>query len=414
MNIARWSRRGAALQPLLLEPAFRARSYVRGIGRVELAALAVAFLSSAFRLATYDPFADGPWPRHVAATILGLAIAALVWWIVHRRLEGQSVLPAVAALVVMWAGDAVHLARWLHPLTREGSVAMVSGAPYGSSLPRDRWTAHAAGDTDIHVSGGRLLLRSGPNSAGAVDLNLTKEGNGRGWMSTIRRALLPVEHGDWLTKRLTWTAAVQLSGQYYVIAELMQPGVRIQATPWGVNVMSPNPAGGLSETNLVVADIGNGAIHTWTFEWSPVRLGLYMDGRLLWEGPSGPPITFVRFGDQTRDALHGGAMQVWSVQYTWYRPTAAPPLDRSPFAAGSQPVTSQPTAPPQTAVATATATPPDPTPTVRAGPQEYVVQSGDTLDTIARQYGTTVEAIAARNGIRDRNYILVGQRLIIP
>ncbi|MGQ9599023.1 MAG: LysM peptidoglycan-binding domain-containing protein [Anaerolineae bacterium] len=44
----------------------------------------------------------------------------------------------------------------------------------------------------------------------------------------------------------------------------------------------------------------------------------------------------------------------------------------------------------------------------------HIVRPGDTLYSIARRYGTTVWAIAAVNGLRDPNYIYVGQRLIIP
>jgi LysM repeat protein len=45
---------------------------------------------------------------------------------------------------------------------------------------------------------------------------------------------------------------------------------------------------------------------------------------------------------------------------------------------------------------------------------EYTVQAGDTLYSIARRYGTTVEAIQSTNGIVNPWYIRVGQILIIP
>ncbi len=43
----------------------------------------------------------------------------------------------------------------------------------------------------------------------------------------------------------------------------------------------------------------------------------------------------------------------------------------------------------------------------------YVVRFGDTLGGIAKAFGTTVQAIAARNGITNVNRIFVGQRLVI-
>jgi LysM repeat protein len=49
-----------------------------------------------------------------------------------------------------------------------------------------------------------------------------------------------------------------------------------------------------------------------------------------------------------------------------------------------------------------------------ADPGVYVVQRGDTLYSIARRYGTTVNAIVQANGLRNSNWIYVGQRLVIP
>jgi LysM repeat protein len=43
----------------------------------------------------------------------------------------------------------------------------------------------------------------------------------------------------------------------------------------------------------------------------------------------------------------------------------------------------------------------------------YVVRAGDTLFSIARRYGTTVQAIKSANGLTS-NTIRVGQRLVIP
>jgi murein DD-endopeptidase MepM/ murein hydrolase activator NlpD len=52
----------------------------------------------------------------------------------------------------------------------------------------------------------------------------------------------------------------------------------------------------------------------------------------------------------------------------------------------------------------------DPTPE----PQVYEVQPGDTLFSIAQQFGSSVEAIAAANGITNPSLINPGQKLIIP
>jgi LysM repeat protein len=49
-----------------------------------------------------------------------------------------------------------------------------------------------------------------------------------------------------------------------------------------------------------------------------------------------------------------------------------------------------------------------------AATQRYVVQSGDTLQKIARLYGVSIAALQQANGISDQNVITVGQVLVIP
>jgi LysM repeat protein len=48
------------------------------------------------------------------------------------------------------------------------------------------------------------------------------------------------------------------------------------------------------------------------------------------------------------------------------------------------------------------------------GGQTYVVQPGDTLASIAVQFGTTAWAIANANNLPNVNIIYVGQTLRIP
>jgi LysM repeat protein len=51
---------------------------------------------------------------------------------------------------------------------------------------------------------------------------------------------------------------------------------------------------------------------------------------------------------------------------------------------------------------------------VTAAGADYVVQRGDSLNKIASQFGVSAREIAAANGLRDPNLILVGQSLTIP
>ena len=53
-------------------------------------------------------------------------------------------------------------------------------------------------------------------------------------------------------------------------------------------------------------------------------------------------------------------------------------------------------------------------PTPRREAFVHIVQAGETLSHIAKQYGISVAAIAAANGLTDPNRIRVGQQLTIP
>ena len=44
----------------------------------------------------------------------------------------------------------------------------------------------------------------------------------------------------------------------------------------------------------------------------------------------------------------------------------------------------------------------------------YIVQSGDTLGSIAARFGVTVDAILRANNLSSANYLYLGQSLIIP
>jgi LysM repeat protein len=61
------------------------------------------------------------------------------------------------------------------------------------------------------------------------------------------------------------------------------------------------------------------------------------------------------------------------------------------------------TAPPSTTATT--------TETTTAGAQYYVVQSGDTLGSIAQKYGTTVDALTTLNPGIDPTALHIGQRI---
>ena len=93
-----------------------------------------------------------------------------------------------------------------------------------------------------------------------------------------------------------------------------------------------------------------------------------------------------------------------AVLWLWDRAHSPP---RTVAATPATQVASGPTAAP-TAGTQPSPIPPTPTLTV------YVVQSGDTLGSIAEQFGVPVEDILRANGLTDPDVLDVGQTLVIP
>ena len=54
------------------------------------------------------------------------------------------------------------------------------------------------------------------------------------------------------------------------------------------------------------------------------------------------------------------------------------------------------------------------TPASSTAPQKYTVKSGDSLATIAAQYGITYQELAAANGLTTSTRLRIGQELVIP
>jgi LysM repeat protein len=98
-------------------------------------------------------------------------------------------------------------------------------------------------------------------------------------------------------------------------------------------------------------------------------------------------------------------------------PTGEMPLDLTLTLAASSSEEVTPTATPTSPSGVPTQTPTS-TPTTPPGtpgaPIVHVVQRGENLFRIALRYNTTVDAIAAANGIRNPQLIYVGQKLTIP
>jgi LysM repeat protein len=89
---------------------------------------------------------------------------------------------------------------------------------------------------------------------------------------------------------------------------------------------------------------------------------------------------------------------------------SATPGEAAPQATGAPPITATPTRSP-----TGTVTQAAPTPTVTAAASLlHIVRPGDTLLSIAKQYGVSIDALKAANPGIDPRALQVGQKIIIP
>jgi LysM repeat protein len=86
-------------------------------------------------------------------------------------------------------------------------------------------------------------------------------------------------------------------------------------------------------------------------------------------------------------------------------PTPTPLASASPTTSPTPATTATPTATPRAAT---------PSPAAHPTPRTYVVQSGDSLSSIAARFGVTVRALAAANNLDPNKVINIGQVLIIP
>jgi LysM repeat protein len=69
--------------------------------------------------------------------------------------------------------------------------------------------------------------------------------------------------------------------------------------------------------------------------------------------------------------------------------------------------------PPPIAAPEASASAPEPAPEP-ARPSTYVVEPGDSLGGIARELGTTIDALIAANNLDDADTLYIGQELVVP
>lgn len=118
--------------------------------------------------------------------------------------------------------------------------------------------------------------------------------------------------------------------------------------------------------------------------------------------------------DEALDLPEDGPAAPPSIPTLTPRPSATPQPSPTPEPSATpepSPTPEPPTATPEPPTAT-----PEPAPPPAAGPRTYTVQPGDTLRSIAEQFGVSVEALLDANNLTpaEADALRVGQELIIP
>ena len=139
---------------------------------------------------------------------------------------------------------------------------------------------------------------------------------------------------------------------------------------------------------------------------------LRLEGDEVWEGPihyvlaepgDDQEVHFLLFRDGGGEAYR--SLRLW-VNINGLPPTQAPMTPTASPTTGPSPTATPVEAATETPTEAPTATP--------ASLVVHVVLPGETLSSIARQYGVTYRAILEANGMTDPSLLKVGQELIIP
>jgi hypothetical protein len=272
------------------------------------------------RLATYDPWAHGPWLDLAGAGIRNVLVAAgaaaLVRLSAGKPARLARWLACIAAVAVLLAGEVAHYARLRHPLTGTGALILSDDFTAAESLTGappapERWLVETSGAGTADVAGGRLRITVPPSSHAYVDLLVPG-------ISTDPRAFwLPRGLVQTTTpdERLEWRSEVRLDGEYIALVDTGL--LRIRATQSGVIVAAEPRPGGVreSEQRVPVPDLYRGA-HDFVLERTQGLVRFRMDDVSVWFGQDPGQWRFVRLGETRADALHAGSASIASARYT--------------------------------------------------------------------------------------------------
>ena len=273
-----------------------------------LALLALVIAASvALRLATWDVVADGGQSRYVKVTLFAAASAVVVYALMRLQTLPGSWVPFACAVALLVAGDGIHYARRLHPITRGAPVVEVS-APLTSEVNvRTAW--------DVELAGGQARFEPG----GVV---LRSPAGGAAYLSARIPRVPDVATDWWLpagladrerTERITWRASVERTGGFYVVLEAAR--LLVQAVPYGLHITYPDQRDQAQGHEIQLPAINDGRPHDWLLTRDSRQISLSFDGRQVWSAPPRGELNQVRLGETKRDSAHAGTMRLEAASY---------------------------------------------------------------------------------------------------
>lgn len=275
-------------------------------GRQALVLGAIVVVSLALRILTWNHIADGNFARATKIAIVGAISSVLVWALL--RVQTRTWVPVVAAVVVLLSGDAIHYVRLANPITRGGAVVSFVASFANPAVAKQQWDLETNGAGQARVENGALVLESAPKGTAYAEAQVgrTPDVTLAWW--------LPVGLSEGtLAERLTWTATVTRTGDFYVIADMDK--LLIQAVNYGLHITYPDAnkqrVGHEVQTQVSL----DGQPHQWVLTRDGQQITLAVDGKQLWSAPQQGELHQLKLGETKVDPLHGGSMRIEAASY---------------------------------------------------------------------------------------------------
>jgi hypothetical protein len=270
--------------------------------------LVVVAASVALRLLTWNVIADGGQSRYVKTVGFGAVAAVCVWVLVRVQTPDTSWLPLICAAAVLLAGDGVHYARLLNPITRGGPVVQLAASFPNEATTRRQWEFDTSNGGSVQFESGAVRLVSPPGGAAFMLARL-------GVVPDVRVSWwLPVGLAEREREEtFSWRAKIERTGGYYVVTELRQ--LLIQAVSYGIHITYPderNQARGYEIPHPAGSD---GAVHDWQIRRTSQQISVDIDDKQVWSAPQRGELNQAKLGETKTDAAHAGSMRVESASY---------------------------------------------------------------------------------------------------